>query len=195
MSCPDNPFKLPILNLLRQAESSLSEHQLITLLKEQSSLWPEMADEPQLALFQIHFLTMNALYQLQQELWPEKIFLQVSPLKIGLLTLSDHVSGDNSIDASEDSLRNYYLDWNNYAGADSEQVQSLLDSFWTKYMNIDQKSDACFVLKVEPDSSWQEVQKSYRRMAAQHHPDRGGDARKFLQVREAYELLSVCYVR
>ncbi len=202
MSLADNPFKVLILRLLREADSTLSEHQLITLLRAHQQSWPCMADEPQLALFQVHFLTMNALYQLQGELWRESIYLQVGPLAIGFVDVfPGDSSGDSfgnragegkvlSSDIAEEKIRAYYLDWGNYEATDSDEVQRLLSSFWSRYMSEDQQSQAYAVLELEPDAAWPQVQKSYRRMASQHHPDRGGNARRFLEVREAYELLS-----
>lgn len=206
MSLADNPFKVLILRLLREADSTLSEHQLITLLRAHQQSWPCIADEPQLALFQVHFLTMNALYQLQGELWGEGIYLQVGPLVIGLV---DVVPGDGcgnnygnrtgegkalSSDIAEEKIRAYYLDWGNYEATDSDEVQRLLSAFWSRYMSEDQQSKAYAVLELEPDAAWPQVQKSYRRMASQHHPDRGGEVQCFLEVREAYELLSRRYV-
>ena len=206
MSLADNPFKVLILRLLREADSTLSEHQLIMLLRAHQQSWPCMADEPQLALFQVHFLTMNALYQLQGELWRESIYLQVGPLAIGFVDVfPGDSSGDNSdnsfgnragegkvlsSDIAEEKIRAYYLDWSNYEATDSDDVQRLLSSFWSRYMSEDQQSQAYAVLELEPDAAWPQVQKSYRRMASQHHPDRGGNAQRFLEVRGAYELLS-----
>lgn len=35
-----------------------------------------------------------------------------------------------------------------------------------------------------------EIKKAYRKMAVEHHPDKGGDAEKFKEVQKAYEILS-----
>ena len=45
-------------------------------------------------------------------------------------------------------------------------------------------------LGVSEDTDQKEVKKAYRKLAAQHHPDRGGDAEKFKEVAEAYSILS-----
>jgi len=43
------------------------------------------------------------------------------------------------------------------------------------------------VLCVSEDASYQEVQRSFRRMVKQTHPDGGGDARQFATVVRAFE--------
>lgn len=35
-----------------------------------------------------------------------------------------------------------------------------------------------------------EIKKAYRKLAAKHHPDRGGDTQRFQQIQEAYDVLS-----
>jgi hypothetical protein len=43
------------------------------------------------------------------------------------------------------------------------------------------------VLEVPPEATAQEIQLSYRRLAKLHHPDNGGDRRKFEQINSAYK--------
>ncbi len=45
-------------------------------------------------------------------------------------------------------------------------------------------------LGITRNASQEEIKKAYRKMAMQHHPDRGGDEKKFKQISEAYEILS-----
>tara|TARA_Y100000992_G_scaffold285977_1_gene237422 strand:+ start:1178 stop:1636 length:459 start_codon:yes stop_codon:yes gene_type:complete len=46
------------------------------------------------------------------------------------------------------------------------------------------------VLEVDKKASAEEIKKQYKKMALQHHPDRGGDPEKFKQISEAYQILS-----
>lgn len=45
------------------------------------------------------------------------------------------------------------------------------------------------ILGVEKTASDDEIKRAYRKMAHQHHPDKGGDQEKFKEVNEAYQVL------
>ncbi len=51
------------------------------------------------------------------------------------------------------------------------------------------KRDYYEVLGVSKGASADEIKKSFRRAAVEHHPDRGGDETKFKEINEAYEVL------
>jgi curved DNA-binding protein len=51
-------------------------------------------------------------------------------------------------------------------------------------------TDYYSILGVDRSASSDEIKKAYRRMASQHHPDKGGDTGKFQQIEEAYRTLS-----
>lgn len=46
------------------------------------------------------------------------------------------------------------------------------------------------VLGVPKTATPDEIKKAYRKLASQHHPDKGGDTAKFQQLQEAYAVLS-----
>ena len=46
------------------------------------------------------------------------------------------------------------------------------------------------VLGVEKNASQDEVKRAFRKLAHEHHPDKGGSADKFKEVNEAYQTLS-----
>ena len=46
------------------------------------------------------------------------------------------------------------------------------------------------VLGVGKTATPDEIKKAYRKLASQHHPDKGGDTAKFQQIQEAYAILS-----
>ena len=45
------------------------------------------------------------------------------------------------------------------------------------------------VLGVNESSSADEIKKAYRKLAMEHHPDKGGDEEKFKKISEAYDTL------
>ncbi len=45
------------------------------------------------------------------------------------------------------------------------------------------------ILGVEKGASEDEIKKSFRRLAHEHHPDKGGDQQKFKDINEAYQVL------
>lgn len=46
------------------------------------------------------------------------------------------------------------------------------------------------VLGVERTANQDQIKRAYRKLASQHHPDKGGDTAKFQQIQSAYEVLS-----
>lgn len=50
--------------------------------------------------------------------------------------------------------------------------------------------DAYQTLGVLRDASPEEIKRAYRKLAAQHHPDKGGDTAKFQEIQTAYETLT-----
>ena len=46
------------------------------------------------------------------------------------------------------------------------------------------------ILGVEKGASAEDIKKAFRKLALEHHPDKGGNAEKFKEVSEAYAVLS-----
>lgn len=50
--------------------------------------------------------------------------------------------------------------------------------------------DAYTILGINRNASEAEIKKAYRKLASQHHPDKGGDTAKFQEIQNAYETLT-----
>lgn len=188
-----NPLVTPVLQILREHPEGLSEHELLTRLAlEDSALQSLLGDSAELQLFRKHFLVMNALYSLRPRLLAEGFCVNISPLKIQLQSVST-ASGESLPDAAgQQALSDYYLDWQHFEQSSCDSVEKLLRSFWQRYFVEDNQLAALAVLQLEASANWTEIRNRYRRLAALHHPDRGGEAEQFRRVQEAYELLACC---
>jgi DnaJ-class molecular chaperone len=51
-------------------------------------------------------------------------------------------------------------------------------------------TDAYQTLGVQRNATEADIKKAYRKMASQHHPDKGGDTAKFQEIQTAYETLT-----
>ena len=46
------------------------------------------------------------------------------------------------------------------------------------------------ILGLEPRANIDAVKKAYKKLAIEHHPDKGGDQKKFQEISNAYNILS-----
>lgn len=185
----DNPLQTPILRYLRDQPGSVTEHALIRHL-ESLEVFPPLASEPSLALFQRHFLVMNALYRLRDRLWLEESrVLEISPLHIVLGEPRPAAAGTGALPEVDTGLRDYYLDPGQLVSTTATEVDSLLAGFWQRLLDPGATQRALEALGLPHDASAGAIRHRYRQLAARHHPDRGGDRAAFLSVREAYEVL------
>jgi DnaJ-domain-containing protein 1 len=182
--------------LLEISVEPLSEYQLLQLLKDQGWELPTHASDS-LALFTSHFLLFNALYMLQDEYWNEHHYLEISALKIVLHEASQPCDQNNSstslLYSNAHSLRAYYLDLSQLESATKDSVNDLLDQFWGKYLADDERTEALAVFSLPVTTTYNEIKKSYRRLAMLNHPDRGGDAEGFQSINHAFGILQRLY--
>lgn len=193
-----NPLSLAIMACLQEQAEPLSEYQLLQQLDQRGDFFSSLSSDPQLGLFQRHFIVMNALYELQKQLLSEQWYLSISALSIQLFPLQQAVGQALVEDSFDERLQNYYCDWQHFESTDKQDVEALLNGFWQHYLSSgkegrDKNSEALAKLELNAEADWPAVRASYRRLAAKYHPDRGGDAAKFMSIREAYELLCRSY--
>lgn len=189
---PDNPFKNAILALIREFPLGLTEYDLIQRLQEREDGFEFAGESPDLALFRKHFLVMNALYQLQSELFDTGMYLTVSPLNIRLEPVQkSELRSPPTENAAP--LRDYYLNWDIFMQTGHADVAAMLRRFHERYLALDERIQAMQTLDLPVGAPWETIKQSYRRLAAQHHPDKGGDPARFRAIRAAYEILQRCY--
>lgn len=150
------------------------------------------------SLYQKQFITQAALCELYFEFLSADSGtprdLCCTPISVFLRDLSaaGNPVGENNAQALDESMPVYspnvafYMDYRHFFGVSSEDVAQLLQNFWKQLKRHDDVEPAYAELELSPSASWSEVQQQFRRLAAQHHPDRGGDAHRFIQLREAF---------
>lgn len=165
----------------------MSEFELIQKLRLDKTVDFISSDfSDNLTLFQSHFLLFHHLYQLQSQLRSrQQGNLEISPLNI---RLSDYRVGVSQLQPY-DALRNYYLDADNLNHATAEDIDSMLDSFWRRYLNPAGRQAALRDLGLEDPVDDQTIKKSYRKLAMAHHPDRGGETQRLQILNEAIRVL------
>ncbi|MGL4712167.1 MAG: DNA-J related domain-containing protein [Shewanella sp.] len=188
----DNPLIWPLLTVLQASSQSWKIHHLATELHTQG-LIHQLDDNPGNDLFKRNFLLMNALFELQEILLPKQ-WLQVKAMEIQIFRLVP--SNVNLLITQDTSLREYYLDWNNYDTSENV-VRELLEAFWSNYksyiglnINLMNKGNALRVFELDESATARDIRKQWRRLALKWHPDRpDGNAARFREVCEAWQSL------
>ncbi|MBV1905241.1 MAG: DnaJ domain-containing protein [Pseudomonadales bacterium] len=183
-----NPLVIPILRILRHSTAPQTLLGLFDQCSNELALLVTDSEQSELALFQKNFFLMNALYQIQVQVLEEGYFLSVSPLDIQL-TDSDSTAGSQLAVGGGGKLATYYLNWDNLKSISSDEVEHLLNQFWERYLSLDKEQEAKEILGIRGNLAWTETVATYRRLASENHPDRGGSAANFVKIREAYEVL------
>ncbi|TVZ39144.1 DnaJ-like protein [Alteromonadaceae bacterium 2753L.S.0a.02] len=148
-----------------------------------------------LALFQKHFLIRHGLYQAERYFAERGIVEELSPVGVKLRGKQADSEISTAIQpASADlQLREFYGNLDNFFKADRDAVAHWIDSFWKQFALYEGAPQAFADLGLSSDASWPEVQRQYRSLVNQHHPDKGGDGGRFTKVRDAYETLRQRY--
>jgi len=175
--------------VLRAHPAGLSEYELIkTLEAENEDDFSNDCLRDTLSLFQTHFLLFHALYQLDKQLWEAQTArLDIHTLCIQLLPFKAPPSSQLS---DHDPLREYYLDLNNLENTDAGDVDVLLTQFWSRFVGDDDRRQALAALELKDPVDWPAIKTQHRRLAMQHHPDRGGDETRLQAINAAMEILA-----
>lgn len=182
-----------LIEVLRSFPEGVNEHALLKVLDEKGTvtLEPDTFSDS-VKLFRTHFLLYNALYQLRDELWKTgKGHLEITAVR---MQLQPYNPGSPAIH-QHDPMRDYYLDMDMLEKTTQQDIESALNNFWkrlheeTVFTGGGLRAKALEALGLREGVTAQEIKISYRRLAMQHHPDRGGDQEKLQQINEAMEVL------
>ena len=179
--------------ILREYPQGIGEYELMKKIEAAAPDFLPSHSEGSLALFQKHFVLMNALYKLQDVLQIQGQYLSISPITIKIEKDAAEKGGQISTDSVAGELREYYLDLTNLEATGAKEVNALMGAFWGKYFAADKYDAALAVLGLAGSPKWSQIKQSYQRLAGEHHPDRGGDKVQFIAIREAYENLKIHY--
>ena len=192
-----NPLKRPILEILRESSEPLKEYELHTTLG--GSAFAQFVDNcsNELSLFRKHFLVMNALYELHDELLSEGIYLHISALHIQLKKVKPSSGSVKALstDITFQKLSQYYQNWQHFNKTNDKDVSSLLQQFWSKFLANEEKAQSLACLELTEKASWSDIQQRYRQLCQQHHPDKGGDSLYFIEIRQAYDNLKYIAIK
>lgn len=165
--------------------SHIQEHQCILWMRD--TLDYPWAKEALLALFQQHFLVRHCIYRLQTVFFSEyRIIIATGIMGFDITPSISSEKKMPGLDITHAELRSYYSDLSNLYVANSDTVADTLASFWKKYHAHDDSASALAVLGLTKEADWLDIQNKYRELAQCHHPDRGGDSKRFISIREAY---------
>jgi DnaJ-domain-containing protein 1 len=186
-----------IFSILTENSQGVSEYALLQQLQAAPYHCIEKVDLSRpIELFQTHFTLFHFLYQLQLRwLRQHKATLEIISTQIRLLPYSQ---GHCAIQIN-DPLAEYYLDWNNFGDATTnEDVEVMLKQFWTSFeqwisndaSQIQQAlADARELLGVKDGDDMRQIKKRYHKLMHDFHPDKGGQLNKCQQIEQAYRQL------
>lgn len=185
-------LKKPVLELINQHQS-LSEHELISYLQAPPyELINKDTFKHNDALFCTHFLIRHLLYKIQDDFYKQKkASLHIDTKLIQKRPYED--ANTQQLHTDSASLRAYYLDTAELLKMDTKEVESLLNSFWKKFISYQQADSSLACLGLNSGTNLTEIEQAYRKLAMQHHPDKGGDGGEFAKINQAYQHLKRCY--
>lgn len=186
-----NPLIIPILEFLREQHSSCSLLDLVKLCEPDFLSLIGKDVDLQIVIFQKNFFVMNALYQIQSDIESEGFLLIISPMEISMVP--SRAEAKRGLATRDTDLARYYLDWANLNNITVADVEALFASFWQRYRAEDKLDAALTVLGLAHNVDWFEIRQAYQRKIAISHPDKGGCAEDFIEIRKAYEILSCSY--
>lgn len=180
-------FFTAVADELQHHPAGVSEYDLLTALRAAgyfSFMGPSPV--PRHELFCAHFLLFHVLYRLRDDAYrAQRARLEIAPLKIRWLP---YQTGQDGL-ARADPLRAYYLDLANLRETTARDVDDLMAAFWLRVQNRDRRAEALARLGLTDPVDDAAIKQAYRRLAMEHHPDRGGDTETLQAIHAALAVL------
>ncbi len=175
---------------LNPARPSMQEYELLSQMRAEGFLALCEADNYWVALFRKHFLMRHCLYRVNATWAGQGQRLLLGPVSIELVVAAE-TNRENlpSEDLTYQALADYYGDLNHWLAATEETCRTFVDDFFKRFAAFNEAESHLTCLGLPKDAVWGVVQQRYRRLAQQHHPDKGGDAELFLTFTRAFEAL------
>lgn len=175
-------------DLLKQQAQGISEFDLLRLLQQQQDgdFGPGLFRDD-LSMYRAHFLLFHALYRLRDYLLEQQLgLLDIHVIEIKLTSWQQ---AETSALSLPDPMREYYLDFSHLEDTTLQDVEALLGDFWARYMANEKRGQALQELGLDADASSGDIERQYKKLAMQRHPDRGGDAGAFQLLQQAITIL------
>lgn len=179
-----------VLEILELEPRGMSEYELIGHLREAGHpAFQRPLSQDNLHLFRTHFLLFHVLYILRGRLWREqRADLQISALRIALRPCRAGAQGHRDL-RGRDPLCDYYLDLSHLDDTTAEQVEALLQGFWSGAGPSARRTQALSVMGLSDPVDDGSIRRQYRRLVMRHHPDRGGDKAQLQALNAAMDIL------
>ena len=178
----------------------------------------EIGSASPLDLYRSHFALFHLLYRLQEEFYPEGLYLHVHFMRIFLAEYpasgkcryylddtgqfcgagcegeNDYCPfhrkrvGESALEAL--SVKYFYLDRDNFDRLDEKTAEAFLQGAWELLTRYGDYEKSLAVLGISGNPDLPTVKRNFRRLAMEHHPDRGAEShRRFNEINRAYRLL------
>ena len=180
-----------VLDILQAQPAGLSEYEFIRRLADGGyTAFKGRLSGDSVRLFRVHFTLFHVLYRLRERLSDERRGdLHISPLRIVLHACPQDTTHSRHL-SDHDPLRDYYMDTKHLDNTSAEDVDSLLQGFWSKLAGGGtQREQALQVLGLDDPVDDETIKHRYRRLVMRLHPDRGGNDQRLSEVNAAMAVL------
>lgn len=191
-------YKQKIRNFLAKQTRPVYESTLLY------NIYPEYkSNTSSIDIYQYHFAAMRLLYQLQDELRKENIYLHVHFMRIKMLPYpkvglcQEYLEESGNFCCSQTSpsenyycpfhakrrrddlpeqlsVKYFYLSDKNYDAVNEDNADAFLSGTWELLYHYDEYMNAVRILELPEHCNMEMVQQNYHRLAKKYHPDLNG---------------------